>query len=89
MKGSTVILILLGLLGFGFIFMVFLYPALKGVPPGAANATANATTANLLANPGNILANQGLAPMSTAAGTTGNLAITDASSLLSQLIPSN
>jgi hypothetical protein len=90
MKLSTVILILLGLGGFAYIFVIFLYPALKGgMAIGGAPANNTAATLNALQSPANGLVSQGLAPMQSAAGTTGNLAITDGTSLLQTLLSGN
>lgn len=82
---GTVILVALGLAGFAYIFFVFLYPALKGQPLGGGGAggvvlsTPQSTT-------NNILASQGMAPIQAAPGNTANLAITDASGLISQYL---
>lgn len=82
-NAGSIVLVLIGLGGLAYIFFVFLYPALKGggigtntqPPPSIPTNTTN-----------NLLASQGLAPVNSAQGTTANVAITDASSLLGQLI---
>lgn len=85
-NASTIILILLGLGGVAFIFFVFLKPALTGTAMGGGAVQPGGMAAVPMGTTQQLLANQGLAPVATAGGSTANLAITDASSLVSQLI---